>query len=530
MPKLTKIPRVMFQTWDTQDLSPEALMLTQSWRTLNPHYSWCLFDENDRRDFIAKHFGERISSVYCRIIPGAYKADLFRFSILYHFGGVFIDLDSICVTEIDNFLDENTELLSSIDRPHRPYLLFNSFIAVIPRHPVMLDCVNRIVANVDPGPVPLYELDVTGPGVFGRAVNVFLGRAETESYIGMYGHALNPNFRFLVFDPNQRVVLDPETDQIFYLDKDRSEVLNLIYSTEKRRINCVEYAHNKTPVSKTPLDAPPRLTSSPSFPRYISGDMCIQRIPRLLFQTWVTKTPSPEMKMLTSTWIDRNPKYIHRLVDDSDQLEFLQRHFDKKVVDAYSCLIPGAYKSALWRYCILYVVGGVYADIDTLCLGGMIDEILDETTEFAIAIDLAKAETDLQYLLFTGFMASVPKHPVLLECINRIVSNVENQSEFGDRSWIEVCGPGVVGRALNVYLGRAETTPFKDMHRTVDGGGKIKLLRFEPKTEVVIDTVTGHKILQNKNGNKIVSKIYNSERQRLGLLHYSEHTLLYRPR
>ena len=65
-----------------------------------------------------------------------------------------------------------------------------------------------------------------------------------------------------------------------------------------------------------------------------------------------------------------------------------------KVYDAYTRIKPGAFKSDLWRYCVLYVYGGFYIDIDSICLGTL-DMFVKKDTEFVAATDLNLG--DLEY-------------------------------------------------------------------------------------------------------------------------------------
>ena len=58
-----------------------------------------------------------------------------------------------------------------------------------------------------------------------------------------------------------------------------------------------------------------------------------------------------------------NPELEYFLFDDNDCIEFIKTHFENDVVDAYYRLIPGAYKADLWRYCVMYIEGGIYIDI-----------------------------------------------------------------------------------------------------------------------------------------------------------------------
>jgi mannosyltransferase OCH1-like enzyme len=93
-------------------------------------------------------------------------------------------------------------------------------------------------------------------------------------------------------------------------------------------------------------------------------------IPLNLFQTWHTKDLPPKMKKCVESVKKENPDFTYYLMDDKDCRQFLIENFDKEIVWAYDSLIPGAYKADLWRYCILYKLGGIYMDIKYQCSNG----------------------------------------------------------------------------------------------------------------------------------------------------------------
>jgi mannosyltransferase OCH1-like enzyme len=77
--KLIKIPRNLFQTWEISELTPEMNLLTSSWKIHNPNYAYFLFNNDERKQFIKKNFNENVYNAYCKIVPGAFKADLWRY-------------------------------------------------------------------------------------------------------------------------------------------------------------------------------------------------------------------------------------------------------------------------------------------------------------------------------------------------------------------------------------------------------------------------------------------------------------------
>ena len=87
-------------------------------------------------------------------------------------------------------------------------------------------------------------------------------------------------------------------------------------------------------------------------------------IPLNIFQTWWTKENlTPCMFQCINIIKNNNPRFNYRLFDDNDCREFIEKNFNSVVLKAYDSLIPGAYKADLWRYCVLFKLGGIYLDI-----------------------------------------------------------------------------------------------------------------------------------------------------------------------
>jgi hypothetical protein len=234
-------------------------------------------------------------------------------------------------------------------------------------------------------------------------------------------------------------------------------------------------------------------------------------IPKQIFQTFKTKDISHEFQSIINSWKENNTQYKYKLYDDEDSEEFIKRHFDVRIYNAYCRIIPGAYKADLWRYCILYIYGGVYVDIDTLCIGNL-DDFLQEGLDFIIPIDLNTSSDEGKHNLFNTFIASVPQSPILLNCIQRVVYHVENR--IIPVSKLDFSGPGVIGRSVNTYLGLDELSSFVGKEGI---SKKILFLHFEQGTELVVN-LEGRVLLQNKNGNPLIQKLYYYETRKAGTI------------
>ena len=58
--------------------------------------------------------------------------------------------------------------------------------------------------------------------------------------------------------------------------------------------------------------------------------------------------------------------FKHTLYNDDSLRNFIFNNFENDVVEAYDKIIPFAYKADLGRYCLLYKLGGVYADLSVI--------------------------------------------------------------------------------------------------------------------------------------------------------------------
>ena len=72
---------------------------------------------------------------------------------------------------------------------------------------------------------------------------------------------------------------------------------------------------------------------------------------------------SDQVKENIDSFKRAHPALPHRLFGGEEIREFISAHLGADVVRAYDALKPYAYQSDLARYCILYVLGGVYADL-----------------------------------------------------------------------------------------------------------------------------------------------------------------------
>jgi hypothetical protein len=83
--RFTKIPKTIIQTHDFINDNLEKTI--KSIKNHTPEYDYVFFNEDDRQEYIKNNFDEIVLKAYDKLIPKAFKADLFRYCYIYKEGG-----------------------------------------------------------------------------------------------------------------------------------------------------------------------------------------------------------------------------------------------------------------------------------------------------------------------------------------------------------------------------------------------------------------------------------------------------------
>jgi mannosyltransferase OCH1-like enzyme len=91
-------------------------------------------------------------------------------------------------------------------------------------------------------------------------------------------------------------------------------------------------------------------------------------VPKQIFQTWKSReVTNPFMKRWQESWINLNPTYKYTIWDDDDNRAFVKERFPE-FLTTYDSYTQNICRADVIRYLYLYVNGGVYADLDFMCL------------------------------------------------------------------------------------------------------------------------------------------------------------------
>ena len=161
------IPLDIYQTWFTKDLPAKMRERVELIKAQNPRFTHHLYDDNDCREFIQTHFKQDVLDAYDRLIPGAYKADLWRLCILFINGGIYMDIKFCCVNGFK--LIELTESEHFVkDRPHNS--IYNALMVCKKGNIFLYNSIRQIVENVKNKYYGETPLSPTGPKMLGAVM------------------------------------------------------------------------------------------------------------------------------------------------------------------------------------------------------------------------------------------------------------------------------------------------------------------------------------------------------------------------
>jgi glycosyltransferase involved in cell wall biosynthesis len=179
--------------------------------------------------------------------------------------------------------------------------------------------------------------------------------------------------------------------------------------------------------------------------------------------------------------------YEYKLWSNKEIRSLIELNFEPEVLTAYDKLKPYAYKADLARYCIAYIHGGWYVDINIEAFSAPpnIDKV-----DLVLIRDYNNGDRVAPWQLANGLFYAKAKHPAIKNAIDMVVQNTKDLY-YGKRT-LSPTGPELFGRAIalhgwekdntNYLIGDFVDTPKKDrkvfvlngktfaFHKTLAGG------------------------------------------------------------
>ena len=135
-----KIPKIIHQIWIGP--RPPPIKLMNTWKEKHPDFEYKIWNEENLKGE-SLELWDKINEI--ETLPG--KCDIIRLELLYKYGGVYIDADSLCFEKLNDNLFNYGSFFGYENEKLRPGLLSNGNMGFRKKHPLVKNMLNFIKNN-----------------------------------------------------------------------------------------------------------------------------------------------------------------------------------------------------------------------------------------------------------------------------------------------------------------------------------------------------------------------------------------------
>ena len=162
------IPHIIHQIWIGNLPRPQRMM--ETWREKHPDFEYRVWTDTDIIE--SEDTWTCMKQIQlCREFCGV--ADIMRLEILWKYGGIFIDADSVCIEPLDKNITEKYSGFAAFEHETaRPGLIANGVIGFCKEHPLVGDMLQEIRSGSLDIDIPQFQSwKVLGPAFITRYLN-----------------------------------------------------------------------------------------------------------------------------------------------------------------------------------------------------------------------------------------------------------------------------------------------------------------------------------------------------------------------
>jgi len=177
------IPRIIHQTYKTAEIPDHwrrAQSVVKQQHDPARGYQYLFWTDDSMRQFLSEKYSWSLSTYDSYAYP-IQRVDAFRYFVLYHYGGFYVDLDVGARRCFDILLKYDVVLAET-----RPFGFTNDFLASQPEHPFFLHLMKGLRENAQ----PWWKYFAPSLAVLVTAGPLYLTR--------QYHRSVLPRFEFLI--------------------------------------------------------------------------------------------------------------------------------------------------------------------------------------------------------------------------------------------------------------------------------------------------------------------------------------------
>ena len=147
----SSIPKVIISTYHDKTKIPSKVY--ENIKQYAPYYKHIIYDDNEVVLFLKKYFDGKVLNTFYTLHKGAHKADLFRYCYLYQFGGIYMDIKTKLIKNINTVFNKKNVDFYTVTSMFRG-TIYQGVLASKPKNPLFLSLIEHMI-NVQK-PVKIY--------------------------------------------------------------------------------------------------------------------------------------------------------------------------------------------------------------------------------------------------------------------------------------------------------------------------------------------------------------------------------------
>jgi len=204
----------------------------------------------------------------------------------------------------------------------------------------------------------------------------------------------------------------------------------------------------------------------------VTSEKNFLHIPRIIHQSYSKAHLNEEILNNVLHIKSLNPTWEYRYYNDDDCVLFIKENFNKQILQAYNQINPiyGAARADLFRYLLIFKVGGVWLDVKSSIVKPL-DTILEPNDHFLLSQWQNRMGEPFQGWGFHPELArlpggefqqwhivSAPNNPFMEAVIDQVIYNIQHYSRksygLGKTGVLRTTGPVVYSRVIAKLLNR----------------------------------------------------------------------------
>lgn len=148
------VPKIIHQMWKNENIPAHLIAMQKSVIEKHKDYDYMFWTDDRLESFVKINYPE-VQNLYDNFEYKIQQLDFVRLLILYHFGGIYIDLDTLCFKNVDSILKYPVSLVETkkhkaFSNDYYPFVLNNAFISSEKGNDFIKKTITKILEYKDP--------------------------------------------------------------------------------------------------------------------------------------------------------------------------------------------------------------------------------------------------------------------------------------------------------------------------------------------------------------------------------------------